>query len=387
MVIYKNKESCIGCGNCSLVCPTNSISLRFDEKGFVYPKVNDNTCVQCGSCKTVCPTYCTNRIEVEKKKVFSYSSDNEHVLANSSSGGMFSYLCEVILKKEGYVCGAVFNDSFEVEHIVSDNPVDIDRMRKAKYSQSQINDCFAKIKILLEGNKPILFSGTPCQVLALKTFLRKDYDNLYTVDLVCSGVPSPLVFNEYKRSLCKKYGEIKGFSFRDKKDGWEPYFLCYEGNNGKCYSSHYYDPYMQGFLRGLYVRPSCENCIVKETTGYCSDLTIGDFWGIKSISQNDYKSGGVSAVLPHTEKGFSLLKGLNCIEQEYDKFCNANPKYKSCMKKSPKSEEFYNNIKNKDFRLNVYHCLDTTLFKMQIKIFRDKYYGWKNRVKKRLNLK
>ena len=345
MQIYKEKSLCTGCSACVNICPKACIQMQEDERGFLYPVVDSAACIQCNRCKSVCSTYLEKNNSKVESQLYSYTNPSLEVLKRSSSGGIFTTISEKILNMGGYVCGAVYGDDFSVHHTVSSDPVRVSDMCGSKYVQSDMGNCFQTVrKILTDQKKPILFTGTPCQCLGLRKYLGKEYENLYIADIVCHSVPSPKVFRAYIESLEEKYGKISGINFRDKRNGWLNYSCVFEFENGTVCEDHNRNLYMSGVLDGFYHRESCEQCPVKTVTGYCSDLTMGDFWGIKSVAPDAYRQAGVSAVIVHNLKGKILLEGSNIKEYEMAPFLVANPKINSCISGNRASGLFYKNM-------------------------------------------
>ena len=193
-----------------------------NSEGFFVPKINKGKCVHCGLCDQVCPIIKVTSLNNQYKmpKVYAGWAENKKIRLRSSSGGVFSVLAEYFLKKKGYVCGAAFDDKNHLRHIIISNKKDLQKLRGSKYVQSEIGGVYRKIRDLLEKNKRVLFSGTPCQVAGLKNFLRKDYERLVTIDLICHGVPSPLVFDKYLKEVEGQYKtKINKINFRNKSIG------------------------------------------------------------------------------------------------------------------------------------------------------------------------
>lgn len=301
-----SKQECCGCGACYSICPKNAISMKYDEEGFEYPVIDDKICVNCNSCSKVCPVQ--NHVCESEFKVQAFAAYNlkEEQRLQSSSGGIFPLIAEYFLQNGGVVYGAAFTDNFEVEHIGITRMSELKRLQGSKYVQSRLGRIFLDVKDALLDNKIVLFSGTPCQVEGLKSFLIKDYNNLYTIDLVCHGVPSPKIWQRY---LNEEYGidSITAINFRDKKNGWANYDLHISTNVESSHEPNpiaiYKEDYLRGFLKELYLRPSCHKCSFKKIH-HVSDITLGDLWGNKTICPefaDDNK--GISAVFVQSKKG------------------------------------------------------------------------------------
>lgn len=304
--LVKNADCC-GCGACAQSCPKGCISMEPDGEGFLYPKVDESACVNCGLCEKACPILSKQkRSEGGSAAFVAYNSDEE-LRQRSSSGGVFSVLAAEILSRGGVIAGAAFDEDFSVRHILVENDAELNRLRGSKYVQSRMEDTYAQVQKLLKQGRIVLFTGVACQVAGLKAFLGREYDNLYTVDVLCHGVPSPKVWDHYRREQEGVYGrKLEGASFRDKRTGWRSYSMtldfgadtqyCRPGNE---------DPYLWVFLRDICLRPSCHSCRFKEFPRL-SDLTIGDAWGIEKHMPDLDDDRGASVVLVNSDKGRGL---------------------------------------------------------------------------------
>lgn len=311
--------NCVGCCGCECACPVDAIAMKRKKEGFLYPHVDEKLCILCGKCLKVCPTqqqftptpipaFChAMQTGVEKQK-------------DSSSGGIFPLLARKTMEKGGYVAGAVYGKDFHVHHVLSDRTEDILRMCSSKYVQSDTRGIFEKIKTKLKEGVEVLFTGTACQVAGLKGYLQKEYENLFTIDVVCHGVPSPMVYEEYLDEHKKQGGKIEEINFR-KKDilGWKS-GVYIRFKNGSRYVAKGYDPYMAVFLNDWGLRKCCYSCEFKEAR--FSDVTLGDFWGIEQLDDKVEKGSGTSVVLINTTKGKEMIDRIQ--EELY-----LNKKFKS----------------------------------------------------------
>ena len=361
MIQIKNKKDCVGCNACVQRCPKQCISMSEDEQGFLYPAVNLDLCIECGLCEKVCPV--TNQAEPRKPEhIYAAQNLDENVKIKSSSGGVFFALAKRVIEEGGVVFGAKFNNYWEVEHGYAESLQDAKSFQGSKYVQSRIRNNFNEVEKFLKDGRTVLFSGTPCQIAGLKLFLRKEYENLIAVDVVCHGVPSPLVWREYLHHIAlplgARYGKntesvslngmpvITGISFRDKRLGWEKFGISIRisategsGKNSefqyaigqKEEREAFYEPldenlYMQIFLKDLDLRPSCYACPSKCGKSR-SDITLADFWGIKRHLPSSYDFNGVSLVLTNTAKGKSILETLpiESTETSYEIALKGNP--------------------------------------------------------------
>ena len=218
-----NKKQCCGCRACEQICPKLCIKMTTDEEGFMYPKIDKEKCVKCGLCKKICPMI--NNKDIKQKsnnKVYKVITDNKELIKKSSSGGAFSLIVKQILEKnvnkKYKIYGCLFDENFIAKHIGVENITDISRFRKSKYVQSDLQNCYSDVKKELKEGKIIIFSATPCQIAGLRNFLKKeDKQNLYTIDLICHGVPSPMILYEYLKQLEEKNeSKLKSFNFRER---------------------------------------------------------------------------------------------------------------------------------------------------------------------------
>lgn len=299
---------CTGCMACVDICPKNAISSIINRKGHLYPFVDKCKCIECGLCLKICPVSPlknkSSNINFESNPFAAWAKD-DFIRKYSASGGIFAALASYIISQGGYVVGAALLD-FEVKHIIINNISDLIKIQGSKYLQGDLSGIYNRIKEILDSNCFVLFSGTPCQVQALKAFLRKDYENLYTVDLLCGGFPSNLSLKKFR----EKYTDVcRIVSFRDKFHGWKSvgyqYNLRTEDKNGqiKCWGNENLP--LMAFSSSMTDRTSCLNCRFANNHRI-SDLTIGDFWGDNKFVNQHYK--GLSIVIAHSQKARGVLK-------------------------------------------------------------------------------
>lgn len=313
MLKIKDKKECTGCSACYSICPTKAISMQKDEEGFTYPIIDESKCVNCGLCKKICP--CINDIENANLKIptmlaaWSVDSKNKET---SSSGGCFYELAKYVIKLGGLVVGAGFDKELNVVHKIADRIDDLFELKGSKYVQSSLGDCYTKVKEYLDNNKIVLFVGTPCQVAGLYAFIKnKEYNNLYTADLICHGVPSSKVYRKYLEELKEKYNsKPTEISFRDKTYGWKKFSVkvIFEGNL-KYIKDLGNDKFMRAFLSNICLRPSCYECKFAKLPRV-ADITLGDFWGVKNIDNSLDDDTGTSELVINSEKGKKLLSKI-----------------------------------------------------------------------------
>ena len=331
MIKITDKHDCCGCSACVQRCPKQCISLKEDEEGFLYPKVNIDECIDCHLCEKVCPWL--NRLDkLQPLEVLAVKNRNEEERMASSSGGVFIAIAKKVIERGGVVFGAVFDDNWEVVHKYAETIDGVKPMMGSKYVQSRIGNCYREAENFLKSGREVMFTGTPCQITGLHRFLRKEYSNLLSIDCLCHGVPSPAVWRKYLNekfySTDLNVGEYKNnnkalklvctnVEFREKKTrGWKKFSFVvnykYKCSNNLLVFSEYHkdNSFMKGFLSNVYLRPSCHSCKCKNGISH-SDLTLADFWGIDIIAPDFYDDKGVSLIIVNSEKGKSLLYSLD----------------------------------------------------------------------------
>lgn len=334
MIKIADKSSCCGCEACRNVCPRQCITMQEDREGFVYPEVDATACVDCGLCETVCPVLHPGqrRLPVE---AYAARNRDESVRLASSSGGVFTRLAEWILDRGGVVFGARFNEKWEVVHDYAETREALARFRGSKYVQSRIGDTYRQAERFLKEGRMVLFTGTSCQIAGLKRFLRREYDNLLAVDVICHGVPSPKVWRRYLNDLTEGTPEsISSVSFRDKQEGWRNYRLSIKAKETEL--SHvrpYMGVYSRLYLFELMSRPSCHTCPSKGGRS-CSDMTLGDFWGIERVDPAFDDDRGCSVVLVYNPAWGPILEGIDIRMVAYDQVLSGNPSIEHSVKPS-----------------------------------------------------
>ncbi len=380
------KESaCTGCAACAASCSEKCIALIPDLEGFLRPVIDYLNCTGCKCCSRACPIL-TPKISNAKRRCNSEPCPSDSDTCNvyetitypvvyaawnldydirkkSSSGGVFTALAENILSQGGVVVGAAFDNSFIVRHIIIDKGSELYRLRGSKYVQSEINPILlCQVNELLKKDIPVLFSGTPCEVAGLISFLGRSYDNLYCCDLICHGVPSSMLFDCYIKYIESKYGRLIDISFRDKSKGWEKSGVRQSLKNGTSrFVKAVSDPYMRAFLRDYALRPSCYDCKYKNTSRV-GDLTIADFWGVKNkYPMYDSDAKGTSAVIVNNEKGKSWFNACNSKlyigVADINTAIMGNPSLVKSCSYPPEREHFYQDLKVLSFSkiIQKYH--------------------------------
>lgn len=332
MSIHLQKKDCSGCGACASVCPNKCIDMKLDCEGFLYPHIDKCKCVECQLCEKICPTNNMPEAGQYKRKAFAAYCNDEIIRSNSSSGGMFTVLAQAVLQKGGVVCGAAFNEKQELEHIIIDTVEEIGKLQGSKYLQSKMGSCFQKVKDYLNEGRWVYFSGTPCQIDGLVSFLKKKYDNLITQDLICHGVPSPMIWEKYVdyQEKCAS-SRVERTFFRNKKYGWKMYSVLLSFINNTEYTETKDDDlFMKCFLQDLCLRPSCYTCHHKNYDRI-ADVTLADYWGIENEQPEMFDDRGTSLVIIHSEKGWKLFsevgKEIIFRETEIENAIKYNPAY------------------------------------------------------------
>lgn len=312
MDLIIDKGKCCGCSACMSICPKDAITMQSDKEGFLYPHINDELCVNCGLCKKVCTFQ--NGYDKEKSAEvpagYAIKHKNEDIRANSRSGGMFTALSDHILDTlGGVVYGAGYEEHFKVVHKCAHTKEERDEFRGSKYVQSDMNGCFREIKERLKNNETVLFSGTACQTAALRQYCGEKLEkNLYLVDIVCHGVPSPMIWQDFLKTREKEFhGKVEKVDFRNKrKFGWNTHHETIV-IKGKEISSRIYTKL---FYKDAMLRPSCYQCIYTNKQRP-SDVTLADFWGHeKAVPEFHTDNKGLSLVLGNTEKGRKWIESV-----------------------------------------------------------------------------
>ena len=309
--LFEEKQDCCGCGACEAACPRGAVTMQPDEEGFLYPAADAERCVDCGLCLRVCPLRNGERWKADREpRSFAAIHKSADVLMRSTSGGAFTAISDVILARGGAVCGADFDDNLRVVHRMSDRAEGRDRMRISKYVQSDIRAMFRAVREECE-KRPVLFSGTPCQCAALLSYLVRRPENLFVCDLICHSIPSPLVWEEYKKLLeAERGGKIAQVWFRSKRHPWgransnKGFAYRMEGSDEIFEDGRYYSLFIR---ERVIARPSCSTCRFTDTRRV-SDLTIADCFGIEKYAPEWNDARGVSLILTNTEKGEALLE-------------------------------------------------------------------------------
>lgn len=333
MINIIDKSKCCGCCACVDVCTHKAITLETDIEGFWYPVVDKEKCIECGLCEKTCPELNITTLKKndypKPAKTIAAIHKNMRVRWDSTSGGAFTALAEAMYRQGGYVSGAIYNDDFSVRNYISNNPEDLIKIRSSKYLQSKAEGIYAEIRTLLKKGEKVLACGTPCQMAALRSFLRRDYKNLIIIDFVCRGVNSPKVYRKYLDSLERKYGgKVIYVKAKNKELGWRNLTRKVVFDNGQSYYGvGMIDDFRRGYHTNVFCRPSCYSCQYK---GFprMSDITIADYWGIEKVDKNLDNNIGTSMILLNSKKGeefFELAQSdLEFIETKFESVLPGN---------------------------------------------------------------
>lgn len=324
---------CSGCGACADICPKNAIMMEFNDAGLLYPRVNESACIACDSCKTVCPC-CQDHTYPPAKAAYIAVCRKTGLVERSSSGGIFAAMAETVLARRGAVYGAAImedDDGLDCRTVRVESDAELYKIQGSKYVHCRTDRVFREIRALLQKQTPVLFSGTSCQVAALKLFLQKEYSNLYTIDLVCHGVPELSHFREYIKSLEKKYKTtVHNVTFRNKSaaadnEGGDAFVLnleCGDSETNKLFRisiPKYLSAYYAMFLSRANYRPNCY-CCPYASIKKPGDITLGDFMPTKEELERFSLDEGTtySSVFIRTEKGRALMDMVreNCRSVE-----------------------------------------------------------------------
>lgn len=365
--------NCCGCNACAQICPKQCIHLIENTEGFLYPKIDQDACIECNLCNKACPIHATEENLPKPIKALAFQHTNNEILLSSSSGGAFNAIAQEIISSGGIVFGAKFNKSWSVEHSFTNNPNEIKLFQGSKYIQSDIKHMFTETEKFLKAGKYVLFSGTPCQIEGLFSFLRKDYKNLYTINVSCHGVPSPLIWRKYLEEEFKDCKSIKHIEFRNKRTSWTKFRLLIESRNKTIDDIHYDNPYLLGFLYNIYLRKSCYNCIYKKKI-FKSDFTLADYWHIDKNSSDFDITKGVSLILVNTEKGINLMHKIEKQHRTKEISVNDallfNNGLKQYTEKPAVRETFFKNLKSNHISSQIIKDIVPSPIKRLIYLFK-----------------
>ncbi len=366
MIDTIKQMDCSGCKMCKDVCPKDAISYWTDREGFWYPKVDYDKCIKCGKCIKTCPSLsdCHNPVAGEPAVYAAWALDDS-VRLKSTSGGIFYILAEEMLKENGLIAACKYTDDYKAAyHTIGDTIEDLEAFKGSKYFQSDTEGIYRRVLEQLRTGKKVLFCGAPCQVAGLNRYVGVNNPNLITVDFICRGINSPMVFKKYVDECEKHHGSpVKKVHLKNKNKGWTRLGTYMEFQNGKeYYRNRITDPWVNGYIRGdLFMRPCCAECKYKERIRV-ADISIGDFWGLKGTKEDLFK--GISVVLVNTQKGGEYLqriKGNLFIEPHtYEEASNGNGCLLTSAKMGMHRQEFFDRVNDMEFEDLVWTLLGET---------------------------
>lgn len=371
-VLYHHHEDCCGCKACANVCPKDAISFVADDYGFQYPTINEDKCIGCQKCVKTCDFQKGGNFGNHPQEGYAARHKEADVYNASTSGGAFTALAEWVIQRGGIVYGCVFDEHFTPIHIGVDTIEGISAMRGSKYAQSEIGFLYRDIKEKLSEDRYVLFTGTPCQVAGLVSYLgKRDTSKLLTADLICHGVPSAMTFKKYINYLEKKYrSKVKRFQFRSKLIGWTKPVVEVSFENVT--SKWWFPPkniYYSNFDRRNFQRLSCFRCKYS-CDSRCGDITIGDFWGFQRANLIMSYKEGISCCLLNSTKATKLFRELNLDVEKVDPQLIIQGNY-HLRKPSPKGQDWdlvMNGIKKKGFdSYTVWFLFYKNMFKTYVK--------------------
>ena len=333
-------DVCTGCAACLSACETGALTMVPDAEGYLRPLIDSTACVVCGQCERVCPTYKINNRD-SNPQCFAARTRDLSARKRSSSGGVFYELAKQVLGKGGVVYGcALVGNPLKATHVRVDSLEHLLDLHGSKYVQSEIGNALRMAKEDLVRNRRVLFSGTPCQIAGLRSFLRFDCENLLTVELICHGVPSAGMFARLQTELAKAHGKsakMINLSFRDKTVSWYARAIKTWYADGTCaMESGRGNGYFLAFLDHLMLRPSCYACLANDGRSG-ADITLGDYWGVHDVHPTFSDDTGCSAVIVHTKLGLDAINAaeLQIERSTLESITRANPSYRDKRTRHP----------------------------------------------------
>lgn len=379
MIQLASHDLCNGCQACGSVCPKEAITFGADAEGFLHPTIDAAKCIACHRCEKACPVLVPNPPR-KPLAVYAAIAKDDVVRAASSSGGVFTLLARRTIAAGGIVYGAAIRESdLMVAHCSAETEDELARLRGSKYVQSDVGDVYRQVKAQLATGRQVLFSGTPCQIAALRRVLGRPCENLLCVDFICHAVPSPLAWRKYLESRVRACAEgsvralaegiiAKRISFRRKDCGWKRYSLSLCFAKDKEYLADLQtDPFLRGFLAELYNRPSCHQCACRELRSG-ADLTLGDYWNVHQRYPEMDDDRGTSVILVNTSAGEAALASLRgelrLQDSDFADICRTNPASIRSSSANPHRVQFFRAlVRSKDFDRLVTRLLKRTLFR------------------------
>lgn len=345
MIEITDKKKCSGCTACMAICPKKCIEMKGDKEGFLYPVADRNKCISCNACDKVCPVL--NPVNEIKKlqKAYLMQHRDDAVRLDSTAGGAFTAIATWIIEKGGVVFGAAYDENFQVYHTYVETMGELRKFRNSKYVQSRMGDCFKEVKDFLQQNKWVCFSGTPCQIEGLAKFLKKPHERLILVDVVCHGIPSPLIWNKYLEYQKVEKNRPDNIRFRDKFYGYKYSTMSIiSGGQNIYHAGAQMDPMLRAFFSDMSDRPICYECPFKKRYRV-SDLTIWDCFSVYDFDKSMDDDKGTTRVLCHTKTGRNIVYSLSDIaaikEVQPDALVKGVKEMNSSVNMNPRRDEFF----------------------------------------------
>ncbi len=394
--LVNEKEKCCGCGLCAYKCPKHAITMKEDEYGFVYPYIDKAKCVNCGACRKICEYNKRRSKNNYKQKSYIAVSKNKEILNSTASGGVFTSIAKQFIASNGVVYGCSLikkNGAFIVKHVRVTNNEELNKTKGSKYVQSNIMCVFDNINKDIENGKKVLFSGTPCQVSTIKR-LTNNSMYLYTIDIICHGVPNVQLFNDYIKFIeNKKSIKIEDYRFRVKEKGWGlfyGYHYNYKKKSKDLIAPAFKSSYYQLFLDSYVYRENCYSCPFSSTNRE-GDITIGDYWGIEKehpevINTQINPEKGVSCVIINSPKGEQIInqnKNILFIESDLQKIRRHNSQLSKPSEKPNEREKLLNEYKKTGYKnIELFYTNKNRLKNLLRNIWFKLPYGVRKRIKK-----
>lgn len=381
MIEIKKKSDCCGCTACANACPKSCIEMIEDSEGFLYPVVHEDKCIKCNACEKVCPIINhVARKENRSQTAAIVQNKNKEVCLQSTAGGAFTAIAEYVLEHDGIVFGVELQADYSVKHIAVESKTELSKFRNSKYVQSELGSTYAEVKQQLKSGRLVCFSGTPCQIEGLRCFLRRDYENLVLVDVVCRAVPSPGVWKKYIEMETCEHGTMQSIRFRDKALGYQYSTMELVDSQGNIYRGGIESqPWLRMFFSGMIIRPSCTECKFRSRYRN-SDFTIWDCFNVYSFSKEFDEDIGTTRVLIHTENGkriFHQIEGkIKYKSIDADMAVEGVREMLESPKMHPQRQYFYSDLKKLPFDdlINKYYPLTTKIkIKRNIRLALNKF--------------
>lgn len=378
-ILTQKVKECTACGACLSSCPTHSIQMDKDEEGFFRPYINEETCIGCSKCIKVCPVLKVNddnQLDGKLPRTYAAVHSQADILEKSSSGGAFTAIAEEIINDGGFVCGAIYDQDFNIIHSITDKLEGLAPMRGSKYAPGSAYPIFSEIREILKTGRKVLFTGLPCQVVGLKAYLGKQAtaDNLITCDIICHGIVSHTLYKGFLSSLNKKDKSIISINFRQKVTDGTVLRVIYSDNTylDTPFEKNYYYHIL---LSNNCLRKSCYNCIAKKGFKQ-SDITIGDFWGIKNFLPELDEKKGISVIFAHTTKADEIIsrisRRMHLINTPFSAAVYENSSYWISPVHYPSREKFIQHLNKYGYKQTVNFYYRRNFF-VKILVFIIKY--------------